>query len=65
MATDSSITVPSSRTSVGSRPRGLMARKSSPRFSPPMMSTCWFSQVTPFSAMNMRTRRGFGAILLS
>ena len=39
MATDSSITVPSSSTRVGSRLRGLIARKSADRFSPVGMST--------------------------
>ena len=59
----SEIDVPSSRTSTGTRWKGL-SRVNSGVFSPFTMSTSSKGTSIPFSARNMRTRRGLGAVFV-
>ena len=59
----SEIDVPSSRTSTGTRWNGL-SRVNSGVFNPFMMSTSSKGTSIPFSARNMRTRRGLGAVFV-
>jgi len=52
---------PSSSSSTGSPPDGFFARNSGARFLPAIRSISSIGRLMPFSAMKMRTRRGFGA----
>src|SRR3990170_262260 len=65
MATLSEMQVPSSSSRTGTPPMGFFARNGGWRFSALAMSTFTRGTWMPFSARNIRTRRGFGASLLS
>ena len=57
--------VPSSSSSTGTVQVGLRARNASPKCSPLRRSTWTVGSSIPFSAANMRTRRGLGAVTQS
>lgn len=65
MAADSLRYVASSNSSTGTRAKGFLAIKSGNLCSPLGSITCTVGMLTPFSAGNIRTRRGLGAGLKS
>src|SRR5690606_21751761 len=67
MAMLSAMHVPSSSSSTGTFFNGFLATNSGLRFSPFCRSICMISTLSskPFSARNMRTRRGLGAVRVS